>query len=407
MLSPFDDHPIHQLAEPVTHLASADRNAFERYRFHGGRENGSLLFGATLALYPNREIIDASLSVVHDGIQHSIHASARLATGDRTLHVGPFSVEVNRPLQLLRLFVGGPLADELGIEATLTFVAVGLPLEAPRRTQRTGGPFDRDTKRFSQWGTWEGDVHIDGRRHAIHAASTIGARERSWGTAPVGEPVGGAPLLHLPQELAASAIVCIGEHIVDAEIVEDEHGRRRHGSGRRTAAPPQDSPPPDPFALFAATDPAGDGPAPAGEPLRDVAFTFAWAPGTRRPAGARLEVAPWNEDPAEVELDPLVSMALRGLGYQSPDWVHGAFKAEAALGRESWRVNDLDPEDVHNLHWLSLCRARRGETQGIALLEVLPLGPHAPSGLTGFTDGFTDGFTGTGAAAHGQDVPPR
>lgn len=41
MLTPFDDYPVHQIALPVAHA-----------------------FG----LYPNRGIIDAAFSVVHDGV---------------------------------------------------------------------------------------------------------------------------------------------------------------------------------------------------------------------------------------------------------------------------------------------------------------------------------------------------
>jgi len=377
------------------HLAGGDRNAFERYRFEGAHENGSLLFGATLGLYPNREIIDASLCVVVDGVQHCVHASARLAPGVRLLHVGPFSLEVLRPLQVMRILVQGPLADELGLEADLTFCGSCAPLEARRHTERRAGPLGQDTTRFSQWGTWQGHILLDGRHHRIEPEVAFGARERSWGTRPVGEPAGGAPPLALPQQLAATAIVRIGAEVIDAEIAEDELGRRTFLSAHRSAAPVPSSPAPVPLEPFPGPDPGSGAPAPAGEPLRDVAVTIAWEPGTRRPSRTRLHVAPWNADPLDLELIPLQSMALRGLGYQSPDWMHGSFKAEAAVGRESWVVADLDPEDVHNVHWLSVCRVRHGDALGLAFLELLAVGPHAPSGLTGFTDGFT-----------GLDVPP-
>ncbi len=39
MLSKFDDYPIHQTPEPIAHVASSDRNAYDRYWFNGYAED--------------------------------------------------------------------------------------------------------------------------------------------------------------------------------------------------------------------------------------------------------------------------------------------------------------------------------------------------------------------------------
>ena len=79
MLSAFDDYPIHQTGDPIAHTASGDLNHYDRYFFNGYTTDGSLYFGAAMGLYPNRRVIDAAFSVVRDGLQVSVHASA-LAT---------------------------------------------------------------------------------------------------------------------------------------------------------------------------------------------------------------------------------------------------------------------------------------------------------------------------------------
>ncbi|HVM39755.1 MAG TPA: hypothetical protein VM618_03115, partial [Acidimicrobiia bacterium] len=67
MLTPFDDYPIHQTPLPVAHPVGGDPNHYDRYFFNG--YTGDLYFAVAMGLYPNRGVIDAAFSVVHDGIQ--------------------------------------------------------------------------------------------------------------------------------------------------------------------------------------------------------------------------------------------------------------------------------------------------------------------------------------------------
>lgn len=53
-LSPFDDYPIHQIADVVRHVGTSDRNFYDRYYFgcHGGRADLPYLITG-LGVYPN------------------------------------------------------------------------------------------------------------------------------------------------------------------------------------------------------------------------------------------------------------------------------------------------------------------------------------------------------------------
>src|SRR5215831_11940812 len=77
MLSRFDDYPIHQTPEPLAHVATSDRNAYDRYWFNGYADDGEFYFGIGMAIYPNLGVLDCGFSIVHDGEQHAFHASRR------------------------------------------------------------------------------------------------------------------------------------------------------------------------------------------------------------------------------------------------------------------------------------------------------------------------------------------
>ena len=66
MLTRGDDYPVHQTAEPIAQVATGDRNFYDRYFFNGYSRDGELFFAAALGVYPNRGVMDAAVSVLHD-----------------------------------------------------------------------------------------------------------------------------------------------------------------------------------------------------------------------------------------------------------------------------------------------------------------------------------------------------
>src|SRR5262245_26737103 len=118
MLTRLDDYPVHQTPEPVACPATGDRNFYDRYFFNGFSRAGDLYLGTAMGLYPNRRVMDAAFTIVHEGRQHAVHAS-RVAPVERTeTRVGPIEVEVVEPLRVLRVRVA---RNPHGLEADLTF----------------------------------------------------------------------------------------------------------------------------------------------------------------------------------------------------------------------------------------------------------------------------------------------
>lgn len=372
MLNPLDDYPVHQTPEPLAHAIAGDRNFYDRYFFHGYSSDGAVFFAAALGLYPNRSVMDAAFSVVRDGVQTSVHASRRAPLDRTETRVGPVAIEVVEPMRRLAVRVG---PNDSGVTADLTFTARTVALEEPRFTMRSGTRVVMDYTRLTQFGSWEGDVVVDGERTAVGGGDVLGARDRSWGIRSVGEREV-APPGPMPQFYWLWAPVNFDDRCTHLDVQEDASGRQWHAFG--AVVPLLDGPSAPVVDLGPTTA------AVATEVTREVV----WRPGTRRAASARLAMGAEGGEVTTLELEPLFDFQMLGVGYFHPEWSHGVWKGEEAVGAESWRLADLDPIAPQHLHVQSLCRARLGDGRaGMGVLEQLVIGPHAPSGFTDLFDG--------------------
>src|SRR6478672_11851987 len=68
----MDDYPIHQTAEPIAHVASSDRNFYDRYYFnlHGSTDELFMVIG--MGQYPNLATQDAFACVFTDATEHPL-----------------------------------------------------------------------------------------------------------------------------------------------------------------------------------------------------------------------------------------------------------------------------------------------------------------------------------------------
>jgi len=369
MLTHLDDYLVHQTPEPVAHPDTGDRNFYDRFFFNGYARVGDLFFGAALGLYPNRRVMDAAFSVVRGGRQHALHAS-RLAPVERTeTRVGPIAVDVLAPLDQLALRVA-PNAH--GLEADLVFRSRTVAIEEPRFTLRRNGRVFMDATRLTQFGTWEGWIAVDGARVAIAPGDVLGCRDRSWGVRPVGEPEGGAPGM-APQFFWLWAPLHFDDVCTHLQVNEDADGRRLAASG-----------------VLVRTDRRDET---AIQTMAAVDHRVRWRAGTRRADAADLTLVPHSDAAHTIALEPLLTFQMLGLGYVNPEWGHGHWKGEEAVGGSAWTLADLDPLDPRHLHVQQLCRARMGGRVGLGVLEQLVIGPHAPSGFGDLFDGAREGAT--------------
>jgi len=371
VLTPYDDYPIHQTPLPVAHPVSGDRNFYDRYFFNGYDPDGEWFLGSGMAVYPNRDIIDASFSVMRGGVQRSVFASARLPADRTATSVGPISVEVIEPLRTSRLRVD---AAHLGLEADLIWDARTMAIEEPRQTLVAGPAAIMDATRLVQWGTWNGWIAVEGERFEVNRSRARGTKDRSWGIRPIGEPPGGAP----PVTGGPVGVFFLWAPIhwedrcTHMILFERADGERWYWSGGEV---PLLAPGAQPWGSEAAI-----------RRPRGIEYHLDMKPGTRRSRGATIEYD-YGDGKEMLEFTPILDFQMKGLGYLNLEWGHGVWHGEAAEGSQSWRAEELDPLAWDNVHVEQLCKVRSGDKEGVGVLEQLPIGPHAPTGLKSYTDG--------------------
>lgn len=367
MLHRHDDFPLHQSSLPVQHAAAGHPDAFDRYLFSGYRRDATAFFAAALGVYPNREIIDGAFSVAVDGVQHSTIVSGRLP-GDRRTVIGALRVDVVEPMKVLRVRVDG---DRAPIAADLTFRARTVAVEEPRFTMQRDHVSVFDYTRMTQWGTWEGELSVEGRAVAIDR-SVLGSRDRSWGVRPVGEQVGrGAPPKTPPQSFRLSTPLNFEDCAAHFDVNEFADGRRWHGYGCLA-----------PLLFDDDSDPTA-----APIEMKSVDYAVDWEPGTRRSQMASIILEPYEGDTHIIRLEPLLTFQMLGLGYGHPEWGHGCWRGENEQTSWQTRLDEVDPQDPTSLHVQQVVRARWGTRVGIGVFEQFAMGNHDPTGLTGLFDG--------------------
>lgn len=373
MLSSYDDLPIHQTADPIAMPATSDRDFYERYWFNGYTTDGGLFFGAAMGIYPHLGIIDGAISVIHDGVQHAFHVSGR-ATGERgTTAIGPYRVEIDRPMQTLRLVLD---SNDTTFSADLHFEGRTACIEEPRHDIRVGNRRMMDTTRFTQLGRWSGTLRFDGTTIELDRATTLGTKDRSWGWRPVGggDHRGAPPLSWDGGIFFLWAPLHWDDHCTHFQLFEDRHGRTLHSVG----------------AILPVYDSVDDLPGIEDggvEHLRLLDHRLTMAPGSRQIREATLSASRATGERVEIELDILATFRMKGIGYSHPEWGHGAWKGELATAEESWKLADVDDTDFFNQHVQHIVRARCGDdTSGVGVLEQNIFGPYAPLGLTGLID---------------------
>ena len=103
MLSPMDDHLLHQIAEPFRHVGTSDRNFYDRYYFNMHSCSDEILVVMGMGQYPNLGTTDAFVCISHGTTQYTVRASRELGSDRLDTRVGPFAVEVLEGLRSLRL----------------------------------------------------------------------------------------------------------------------------------------------------------------------------------------------------------------------------------------------------------------------------------------------------------------
>lgn len=364
MLTPFDDYPIHQTPAPIAQPVSADPNHYDRYWFNGYDKDATFFLGGAMGHYPNRGVIDAAFSVIHEGVEHSVFASGRMPA-DRSTEIGPLRIEIVEPLRTVRYVVS---ENEHGLTADVTFRARTEAIEEPRQQIVRNNVPMMDYTRLTQWGTWEGHVVLPGgKRIEIDPATTYATRDRSWGVRGVGQQ---APTNFDPSPMQVFwlwAPLHFDDVCTHLALFERADGERW-------------------LEQSALVPLLGQGEV---QELARSEYELVWQQGKREMASARVHLKRRDGTPLPtIEFEPQFTFRMRGIGYSHPRFSHGSNHGVLEVGGESIPLDQFVPTDPSSIHIQTICKVRMGDKVGTGVLEQLAFGPHAPTGLTGLTDGF-------------------
>jgi len=126
--------------------------------------------------------------------------------------------------------------------------------------------------------------------------------------------------------------------------------------------------------------------------MSSVDYQIDWLPDTRSAEHFEITLTPSEGEPTTIHLEPLFHFHMLGLGYFHPEWSHGVWKGELAVGGERWDLPVTDVLAPHHVHIQAIVRATTsgglGDHEGLGVLEQLAIGRHTPTGLEGLFDGY-------------------
>ncbi|MGI9292834.1 MAG: hypothetical protein ACR2PS_02540 [Pseudomonadales bacterium] len=373
MLSKFDDYPIHQTAQPLFHTASSDRFTYDRYWYNGHAGDGAFYFGIALCRYPNLGILDCGFSLVIDGCQYAFHGSRRAPAEPTETVVGPLELQILEPMGRHRLVIG---PNETGIECDLVFTPRTAVIEEGHQTLSNQRHVVMDATRLDQFGFWQGSIRYDGKQLTVDGRNTYGLKDRSWGIRPVGAAYsGGAPLDDYQAVHFVWAPIHWDDHCTLASFFEDETGHQWHTDQAILPTYPSME------QIPGVNDPSG-------RVWRGkVQHSLTMEPGTRRATDASIVMTDKSGETLEINMQPSLLYRMKGIGYQHPEWGHGHWKGELAIGGESWQCEDVDPLALENIHIQQVVKATCRDKTGYGVLEQMHIGPYQPYGFKDWFDG--------------------
>ncbi|HLX87603.1 MAG TPA: hypothetical protein VKR22_03940, partial [Acidimicrobiales bacterium] len=298
-------------------------------------------------------------------VQHTVRISDALGDDRMVQQVGPYRVEIERPLEQVRLVCE---ADDHGIGFDLRFTGSFPAVDEAPHVMRQSGRVILDAQRFAQVGTWSGTLRVDGEELAVTDDTWVGTRDRSWGIRPIGEaepagrsaaepdPAFGFWWMYVPLRFDDFALVVIAQ--------ED-------GDGERMLS--------DAVRVWGTASAHG----PRVEQLGFPEVEIRYRPGTRHPEGAVLHLGRRGEN-IKVDIETLGFVALNcGPGYGGdPDWNHGQWRGHGFIERATVRLDD--PAITGRIPFGvvdHVARARCDGAEGYGMFEHGTFGRHAPSGF--------------------------
>lgn len=354
---PLDEYPVHQVPLSMKHVATGDRNAYDRCIFHVLDHQGRALLILGLGVYPNAGVIDAYATLRVGDTLHAVRASDALGDDRMRLAVGPLRIAVEEPLRRLRL-----VGDDDSLSYDLTWTAGFPALWEPHHVQRRGDRLTLEGRRFVQAGSVSGVIRAGGEEFRVTEAGWTGTRDRSWGVRPIPGEEGGRLAQEHPTE-GFHWIWCpvrFEDRFLMVILQEDADGHRSLNEATLVRPGRRDTQ--------------------LGWPQAEITYH----PGTRHPERAVVHLGDLRK-PQELEVEILTSSPLAvGAGYPpADDWQHGTWRGRGWTDRRTYDLTEPHPSAAYGVTDHA-ARFRLDGRTGHGIFEHGSFGRHDPSGFADF-----------------------
>ncbi|MFF5449282.1 hypothetical protein [Streptomyces sp. NPDC012888] len=354
----------------MKHMATGDRNAYDRCIFHVFDHAGRAVLVLGLGVYPNAGVIDAYATLRLGDELLAVRASDALTDDRMNLSVGPLRIRVDTPLKQITLQCDPDPADPLGLSCDLTWTAEFPALWEPHHVQRRGDRLTLEGRRFVQAGHATGTIRAKGLDLTVTPGEWTGTRDRSWGVRPLpGEDGGRAAEEHRTEGFHWLWIpVRFDDRFLMVIAQEDAGGHRTLNEAVQVF--PEDQGRPD---------------VQLGWPHTEIRYR----PGTRHPVSAVVHLTePVTRKPLELGVEILGSSPLAvGAGYPpAGDWQHGSWRGRGWTDRRTYDLSDpaAHPLAAYGVTDHSARFTLDGRT-GHGIFEHGSFGRHDPSGFTDYS----------------------
>jgi len=188
MLTDYDEFPVHQYSRPFSELPSNELNWDDGYYFGVYNAAAKVFMYTGMRVTPNADMIGCYAGVSVAGKQTTVRAS-RIWRPDFSTRVGPLGYQVREAYRDIQLTLE---PNESGVSFDLRWIGIAPPHEEAHHFAQNRGRVTTDQTRYSQSGTAEGWIEVDGVRYEVTPFDWYADRDHSWGLyeprAPLSDP---------------------------------------------------------------------------------------------------------------------------------------------------------------------------------------------------------------------------
>jgi hypothetical protein len=316
-----DEYFSHQTSLPHVMVASTDPSWRERYWLSiQDVVTGDTVVTLGLGKYPNQDVMEAFVCVARGDKQRNLRLSRTLSPTNDQTRVGPFAIEVVRPLRELRITLDD---NPSNVSFDLTWTGTFEPILENRFFQVSGQRVTYDAIRYVQHGRASGYLRTPELDVQLTPERWWGERDHSWGTRPLPRAPGQPPGIRPEWRMLLFAPLQLPEFGVHIYLQEAEPGRPVYVSAGLSG-------------------PSGN--EYDGEPIVGVEHDLEWEPGAAAPTllGGLVSLVLTGGKRMEFRLRALPGRAhLRGGGYEGWNgWFQGHWRGEDTVEHDVWDLSD-------------------------------------------------------------------